>query len=60
MHIGAIDQPHELQRGVDVRDAAAIDGGADLGCCGPPGLGNKLKPICKRLGMQFREEPAAP
>jgi len=28
----------------------------DVFYCGPPGLGNKLKPICAGLGMTFREE----
>ena len=28
----------------------------DVFFCGPPGLGAKLRPICERLGMTFREE----
>jgi len=24
--------------------------------CGPHGLGRKIKPICAKLGMRFREE----
>jgi hypothetical protein len=24
--------------------------------CGPPGLGAKIRRICKRLGMPFRQE----
>ena len=28
----------------------------DVFFCGPPGLGLKLRPICLRLGMTFREE----
>jgi predicted ferric reductase len=28
----------------------------DVFYCGPPGLANKLRPICARLGMSFREE----
>jgi predicted ferric reductase len=28
----------------------------DVFFCGPPGLGNKLRPICERMGMTFREE----
>ncbi|HEX7600009.1 MAG TPA: ferric reductase-like transmembrane domain-containing protein, partial [Polyangiaceae bacterium] len=28
----------------------------DVFFCGPPGLGRKLRPICARLGMGFREE----
>jgi predicted ferric reductase len=28
----------------------------DLYFCGPPGLGAAIRPICKRLGMRFRQE----
>jgi NADPH oxidase 5 len=28
----------------------------DVFFCGPPGLGAKLRPLCKKLGMSFREE----
>ena len=28
----------------------------DVYFCGPPGLATKLRPICARLGMTFREE----
>ena len=28
----------------------------DVYFCGPPGLGAKIRPICTRLGMTFREE----
>jgi predicted ferric reductase/Ca2+-binding EF-hand superfamily protein len=28
----------------------------DVYFCGPPGLGKKIRPICGRLGMAFREE----
>lgn len=28
----------------------------DVYFCGPPGLGKKLRPVCERLGMSFREE----
>ncbi len=28
----------------------------DVFFCGPPALGRKLRPICTRLGMRFREE----
>jgi Ca2+-binding EF-hand superfamily protein/ferredoxin-NADP reductase len=28
----------------------------DVFFCGPPGLGAKLRPLCKKLGMTFREE----
>lgn len=28
----------------------------DVYFCGPPGLGKKIRPICARLGMAFREE----
>ena len=28
----------------------------DVYFCGPPGLAKKLRPICSRLGMHFREE----
>jgi hypothetical protein len=28
----------------------------DVFFCGPPGLAAKLRPICARLGMSFREE----
>ena len=28
----------------------------DVYFCGPPGLGKKIRPICARLGMAYREE----
>jgi predicted ferric reductase len=28
----------------------------DVFFCGPPGLARKLRPVCERLGMSFREE----
>jgi len=28
----------------------------DVYFCGPPGLAKKIKPICGKLGMTFREE----
>ena len=28
----------------------------DVFYCGPPGLAAKLRPLCARLGMTFREE----
>jgi predicted ferric reductase/Ca2+-binding EF-hand superfamily protein len=28
----------------------------DVYFCGPPGLGKKIRPVCAKLGMQFREE----
>ena len=29
---------------------------ADVYFCGPPGLAKKLRPVCAKLGMRFREE----
>jgi predicted ferric reductase/Ca2+-binding EF-hand superfamily protein len=36
--------------------AGQHDEAPDVFFCGPPGLGAKLRPICARLGMRFREE----
>ena len=36
--------------------AGTADEEIDVFFCGPPGLAKKLRPICERLGMSFREE----
>jgi len=43
---------------VMLRNVAAWHGKehVDVFFCGPPGLAAKLRPICARLGMTFREE----
>jgi NADPH oxidase 5 len=51
-HLGPPDWEHLLGNIVKQHAPEKVD----VFFCGPPALGLKLKPICQRLGMSFREE----
>ncbi len=51
-HVGSPDWPTMLGE-IAKRHAGEK---VDVYFCGPPGLAAKLRPICERLGMPFREE----
>lgn len=51
-HLGHPDWEHLLG---GIRDRHAPET-VDVFFCGPPGLARKLRPLCLRLGMSFREE----
>jgi predicted ferric reductase len=51
-HIGAPDWETMLG---EIRRMHGTDR-VDVFFCGPPGLARKLRPICERMGMTFREE----
>lgn len=51
-HVGQPDWESMLGRVVSKHAPERVD----VYFCGPPGLAAKLKPLCRRLGMSFREE----
>jgi hypothetical protein len=51
-HFGHADWERMLGEIVNRHRPAKVD----VFFCGPHGLGKKLAPVCRRLGMSFREE----
>jgi hypothetical protein len=51
-HLGPADWETLLGRIAELHRPATVD----VFFCGPHGLGKKLAPLCRRLGMTFREE----
>jgi predicted ferric reductase/Ca2+-binding EF-hand superfamily protein len=51
-HAGAPDWDKELARIAEAHPGERVD----VFFCGPPGLADRLRPICARRGMTFREE----
>ncbi len=51
-HMGHPDWERTLREIAEQHAPASVD----VYFCGPDGLANKVRPICERLGMQFRQE----